>query len=184
MPMVAISNSNFSRLQSHATPLVDDLDSVLAKILDVYEKTTGARPAPASVGEDEDLSVKTYPVENPPLLTYTSLSNILIDGKAFDKKYWNPVLFEVIRQATVKMGFDALKPHLDVNYKDNEVTGFGEFIKEAGITVQGRDANLCYRSIMKVAKAAKISVTIDFYWQETPKAAHPGRAGRFVYDGK
>lgn len=183
--MVTISNSNFSRLQSHATPLVDDLDSVLAKILDVYEKTKGSKPVAATtVGEDEDLSVKTYPSENPPLLTYTSLNSVRIGDTAFDKKYWNPVLFEMIRLAAVKMGMKNLKPHLDVNYKEGEHSGFGEYIKDAGITVQGRDANLCYRSIIKVAKAAKIPVTIDFYWQETPKAAHPGRAGRFVYDGK
>ncbi|WP_024514756.1 hypothetical protein [Bradyrhizobium sp. Tv2a-2] len=182
--MVTISNVNFSRLQSHATPLVDDLDSVLAKILDVYERAVGSKAAPTSIGEDQDLSVKTYPTENPPLLTYTSLSNVLIDGNSFDKKYWNPVLFEMIRLAAAAMGMESLKPHLDVNYKEGEHTGFGEYIKEAGITVQGRDANLCYRSIIKVAKAAKIPVTIDFYWQETPKAAHPGRAGRFVYDGK
>src|SRR5262245_11122136 len=133
--MVTISNSNFSRLQSHATPLVDDLDSVLAKILDVYEKTMGSKPVAATpVGEDEDLSVKIYPSENPPLLTYTSLNNVLISGTAFDKKYWNPVLFEMIRLAAVKMGMKNLKPHLDVNYKEGEHSGFGEYIKEAGIT--------------------------------------------------
>jgi hypothetical protein len=181
MPTVNISQSNFQRLQQHATPLVDDLDSILARVLDAYEKSGAAKPAPAA--EDEDLSVKNYPIDSPPLLTHTSLNSAVIDSKAFDKKYWNPVLFEMIRLATIKLGIDNLKPHLDVNYKAGEHAGFGEYIKEADITVQGRDANLCYRSIMKVAKAAKIPLAIEFYWQETPKAAHPGRTGRFVYDG-
>jgi hypothetical protein len=181
MPTVNISPSNFQRLQQFATPLVDDLDTVLARVLDAYEKSTGGKPAPAPVA-DEDLSVKNYPVDNPPNLTFTSVSAVLIDGQPFNDKYWNPVLFEMIGRAAKKMGIANLKPHLDVNYKDGAAEKF-TFIPDAGISVQGRDANLCWRSIMKAAKAAKIPVTIDFYWQDTPKAAHPSRSARFVYDG-
>ena len=177
-----ISQSNFQRLQQFATPLVDDLDAVLARVLDLYEKNWGGKPA-APPAEDEDLSVKTYPIENPPLLTYTSLHSVVIDGKSFDKKYWNPVLFEMIRLAAIKLGTENLKSHLDVNFRDGQHTRFGEYIKEVDITVQGRDANLCYRSIMKVAKVAKIPVTIDFYWQETPKAIILAAAVAGVHDG-
>jgi hypothetical protein len=181
MPTVTINQTNFQRLQQFATPLVDDLDSVLARVLDVYEKTTGGKPAPAPA-DDEDLSVKTYPVESPPNLTFTSINAVTIDGENFGDKYWNPILFNMIGRAAKKIGIGTLKPYLDVNYKDGEDEKFS-FIPDAGISVQGRDANLCWRSIMKVAKAAKIPVTVDFYWQDTPKAAHPGRRGRFVYDG-
>jgi hypothetical protein len=180
MVMVSISQSNFSRLQKHATPLVDDLDAVLAKILDVYEKTKpGAREEPAA---EEDLSVRTFPADNPPNLTFTSVNSVRIDGAEFTNRYWNPILFEVIRLAVLRMGLEKLKPFLDVNYKEGEHEKF-VFIKDAGISVQGRDSNLCWRSIMKVAKAAKIAVEIDFFWQDQPNAAFPGRHGRFSYDG-
>jgi hypothetical protein len=183
MPNVSISSSNFTRLQKLATPLVDDLDSVISKILDAYERTVGSTPPPTPVGEDEDLSVKTYPIDSPPPLTYTQPTAVLIDGKPFDNKYWNPVLFEMIGLAAKKIGIANLKPHLDVNYRDGVYEKFN-YIADADISVQGRDANLCWRSILKVAKAAKIPVTIDFYWQDAATAAHPGRTGRFVYDGK
>ncbi|MET4363478.1 hypothetical protein ABIB06_004072 [Bradyrhizobium sp. LB8.2] len=184
MPMITVSQQLFARIQRHAVPLVDDAESTLSKILDGYEKSLGSMPAPATASDEADSTVKIFPTDNPPLLTYTSLSNVLIDRKGFSKKFWNPVLFEMIRQAASKMGVANLKPHLDVNFQEGDHPAFGEYIKEANITVQGRDANLCYRSIMKIAKAAKIPVVIDFYWQDTPKAAHPNRTGRFDYDGK
>jgi hypothetical protein len=177
--MVSISQSNFTRLQKHATPLIDDLDTVLAKILDVYERSRPGEPEEPAT--EDDLSVRTYPVDNPPNLTFTSVNSVRIDGKEFSNRYWNPILFEVIRVAAIKMGIDKLKPFLDVNYKDGEQEKF-VFIKEAGISVQGRDSNLCWRSIMKVAKAAKIAIEVDFFWQDQATAAFPGRHGRFAYD--
>jgi hypothetical protein len=42
------------------------------------------------------------------------------------------------------------------------------FARYSALELSARDANLCYRSIMKVAKAAKIPVT--------------GGSDRFVYD--
>jgi hypothetical protein len=72
---------------------------------------------------------------------------------------------QVIGLAAKKLGLPALKPFLDVNYKAGEVDKF-YYMKEADTSVQGRDANLCWRSIMKVAKAAKIPVEVDFYWKD------------------
>jgi phosphopantothenate synthetase len=51
------------------------------------------------------------------------------------------------------------------------------------ISVQGRDSSLCWRSIMKVAMAAKIAVEVDFFWQDQATAAVPGCHGRFSCDG-
>jgi hypothetical protein len=182
MPTVTISQSNFSRLQKASTPLVDDLDSVLAKILDVYESNKGvAEPSDADVAED--ISVKTYPADNPPKLTYTTVNSVRLDGVEFGERWWNSILFEVIGRAAKKMGMPNLKPFLDVNYKQGKDDKF-HYIEDADISVQGRDSNLCWRSIMKVAKAAKIPVEVDFSWQDQPTAAFPGRIGRFVYDGK
>jgi hypothetical protein len=182
MPTVTISQSNFSRLQKASTPLVDDLDSVLAKILDVYE--AGKPPADSSdTAVAEDMSVRSYPADNPPPLTYTTINSVKIDGADFGNRWWNPILFEVIARAAKKMGKDELKPFLDVNYKEGKHEKF-QYIKDADISVQGRDSNLCWRSIMRVAKAAKIPLEVDFTWQDQPTAAFPGRIGRFVYDGK
>jgi len=38
--------------------------------------------------------------------------------------------------------------------------------------------------IYKLATAANISLEIEFYWQEKPTAAHPGKSGRFIVEEK
>ncbi|MGH6672400.1 MAG: T4SS efffector SepA family protein [Xanthobacteraceae bacterium] len=182
MPNVNISNRNFQRLQGHAVPLVDDLDAVLARVLDVYEAQAGA-PKTMEAEVPEDLTVKDFSSDSPPNLTFTSVKSIVLEGQAFNDKYWNPLLFAVIGLAAKKIGKDKLLPVLDVNYSTKEQKNF-EHIPDAGIYVQGRDSNLCWRSIYKILKVAKMSVEIEFYWQDKPTAAFPGKSGRFVVEAK
>jgi hypothetical protein len=182
MPNVNISNSNFQRLQGLAVPLVDDLDSVLARVLDVYESHHGADTAPVVVAPD-DLTVKTFPADAPPDLTYTSIKSIMLDGKVFNDRYWNPLLFAVVGLTTKKLGKDKMLSVLEGNYTPVETQGY-KHIPEAGIHVQGRESNLCWRAIYKLLKAADIPVEVDFYWQDKPTAAFPGKNGRFVVEAK
>ncbi len=182
MPNVNISNRNFQRLQGHAVPLVDDLDAVLARVLDVYEASAGV-PKVMEAEVPEDLTVKDFSADTPPDLTFTSVKSIVLEGQPFTNKYWNPLLFEVITLAATKIGKERLLPVLDVNYSTKEQKNFVH-IPEAGIYVQGRDSNLCWRSIYKILKAAQMSVHVEFYWQDKPTAAFPGKSGRFVVEAK
>jgi hypothetical protein len=182
MPNVNISTQNFQRLQGHAVPLVDDLDSILNRLLDFYETAKGKGAAPTSDVPD-DLTVKTFPSDVPPDLTFTSIKSITLDGKAFNNKFWNPLLFDLIGMVAKKVGKEKLMSVLDVNYADEETKSF-VFIKDANIYVQGRDSNLCWRSIYKLLKLANISVEVEFYWQDKPTAAFPGKSGRFVVEAK
>lgn len=183
--MRQISEENFLKLQKYAVPLVDTLDDVLARILLVYEQhlaknedaTTGE---PVGLAGTPDLPIRIFAGDAPPNLTFTSIRSVTINKKPFSDKFWNPMLFEIIRIAAKKLGLSRLKQSLDVNYVESE-TDKPSFvwIPEAGIAVQGRDANLCWRSIYKLLAAADIELEVDFYWQHNPKAAYPGKSGRF-----
>jgi hypothetical protein len=61
--------------------------------------------------------------DNPPDLTFTRPMTIELEGKSFDKGslYWNPLLFELVRQAGLKgIKGDQLKQMLLCNFVDGE----------------------------------------------------------------
>lgn len=183
--MRQISEENFLKLQKHAVPLVDTLDDVLARILDIYEQHL-AKQQNAEAGEPTGLAgtanqpIREFAPDAPPNLTFTSIRSVSINKKPFHDKFWNPLLFELIKIAAKKLGLPRLRQALDVNYVDGETdkTSF-VWLPEAGISVQGRDANLCWRSIYKLVVAADIELEVDFYWQHNPKAEYAGKSGRF-----
>jgi hypothetical protein len=48
-PSVELSAQTFSRLQAHAVPLVDNIETVIGRLIDFYESRDGA-PVQASEG--------------------------------------------------------------------------------------------------------------------------------------
>src|ERR1700710_2225473 len=122
MPNVNIANPVFNRLQSKAVPLVDDLDSVLIRLLDFWDKNHSTEDAP--VAPPEDLTVKTYPGDAPPDLTYTSIKSVKIGGVGFPNRYWNPVMFHVIAMVGEGVGKDVVKSLLEGNFSEKETKGY------------------------------------------------------------
>ena len=47
VPSVELSPQTFARLQAHAVPLVDSIETVIGRLIDFYEARDGA-PVPAS----------------------------------------------------------------------------------------------------------------------------------------
>jgi hypothetical protein len=182
MPNVNIPNPIFNRLQGKAVPLVDDLESVLTKLLDFWDQNHTSAPA-ISADTPEDLTTKTYPADAPPDLTYTSVKSITLNGKPFKDRYWNPMFFQVVALAATKLGKDKVHSLMEGNYSTEELKDY-RHIPEANLYVQGRESNLCWRMIHKLAKAANISVAVEFFWQDKPTAAFPGHSGRFVMEAK
>jgi hypothetical protein len=181
MPNVNLSNPIFNRLQKNAVPLVDDLESVLTRLLDFWDKNHGSAPPAAET--PEDLTLKTYPTENPPDLTYTSVKSVSLGGQPFKDRYWNPMMFEVVRLAAVKIGAEKVHSLMEGNYSAEEQKDY-RHIPEAKMYVQGRESNLCWRVIQKLAKATNTAVEVEFFWQDKPTAAYPGHSGRFVIEAK
>lgn len=179
---VEISTPIFQRLQGKGRALIDTVDDVLVMLLDFHDKYSGqTNDVP---GPDDDSSALTvYDADNPPSLRFTEIDSVELAGKALKAKGWNPTFFEVIRQAFSVLGKDVTQ-HLDAKW----VQGKSEklvYISGADISVQGREANLCWRSILKLARAANLQVSIDFHWPlDEPKSAYPGRKGRVKYDAR
>ncbi len=92
MPQITISQENFTRLQAAAIPLVDTVDTVIARALDELEKgTTG----PSNSTE------RTFSAGSPPDLSFTTVRWASVDGAvlAGAETYWNLILMAVIRAA-------------------------------------------------------------------------------------
>jgi hypothetical protein len=182
MPNVNVANVVFNRLQSKAVPLVDDLDTVLTRLLDFWDKHHGSAGQKTQVAP-EDLTVKSYSGDMPPDLTFTGIKLIKLDGEAFSNRYWNPLMFAVIGNAANKIGKEKLQPLLEGNSSEKQNKNYVH-VPEAGLWVQGREANLCWRQINKIAKAAGLAIEVDFFWPEDSKSANAGKSGRFVIEGK
>src|SRR4051812_30609479 len=96
-PQIQLSPATFARLQKYAEPLVDDIESVINKIIDSHESKGGATPPSPPPG------AKDYG-STPPNLTHTKVLSMEIGGKVLDKSAgWNGLLNEAILQAAAKL---------------------------------------------------------------------------------
>jgi hypothetical protein len=161
-------------MQKFAEPLIDDLDSVLNKIMDIAEGKQNA-PTPTA-------NVKDFSGGNPPNLTFTKLLSAEVGGKVLSKTEttWNHMLIEVIKQAAAKLNdVSALKRLIIVNsvVGKKEDQGY-RHIPEAGVSVQGQDAIGAWKAASHILKSMHISGEVVFVWYDNEKAAHPNQTGK------
>ena len=78
-PPVDLNPTTFTRLQAHAVPLVDTIESVINRLLDAYE-TKGGAPVPTS-DDGEASNLRQFNPNTPPDLTHTKVLAIEFDGK-------------------------------------------------------------------------------------------------------
>lgn len=191
MPQINVSPSLFSQLQGLAEPFVDTPETVIQRCVEFYlsnatiHKATDKAPE-ATAASSSDGGYMTFHPDNAPDLTFTRPVSIELEGKTFDKGslYWNPLLFELVRQAGTKgIKGDKLKQMLLCNYMDGEAdpTAGYRFIKEAGLSVQGQAANPAWKTIYHLVKTLGFSLDVVFVWEDKPKAANPGKTARMRY---
>lgn len=173
-PHVDIAPATFTRIQKFAEPLIDDIDSVLNKILDIAE---GKQSAPTPTGNLKDFSGGT-----PPNLTFTKLLSAEVGGKVLPKSEttWNHVLVEVIRQAAAKLNdVNVLKRLIIVNsvVGKKEDQGY-RHIPEAELSVQGQDAISAWKASSHILKSMHIPSEVVFVWYDNEKAAYPNQTGK------
>lgn len=184
-PNATISDSTNARLQKIATPLVDTHDTVIARLLDLWEETKGNQPKLIKPGEpiktlDDGLMI--FSPVNLPSLGFTTPKQIIIDGVPLPKEdtYWNSMLNLAIRRVHAK-GMDArsilamlsvanaaLGPKSDNGYK---------FLPDVGISVQGQDSNGAFRQAYQLAVLNGLKGEVFFNWQNNGKAAYPNARG-------
>lgn len=176
MLSVEISEETFARLQRNATPLVDTIETVINRSLDALEGT--------SQQPRRNDSASSYNPASPPSLSFTTVRSVLIDNDLLppEETFWNGALLYLVRKA----GNLGLQPKQisEITLVRNTIgknlnNGF-KYIKEAGISVQGQDANTAWRGIFHLATELKSNVEVAFFWQNNPKAAFPGQKAQLT----
>jgi len=182
MPEVTIQESTFERLQRHAKPLVDTIDTVMNRALDALEQTAG-EPAPGGGhGTEPERRIDPRMLPN---LKHTKVLDASIEGKPVAKPNWNMLLDEMLRRAMKRVGnFEKLRQLCPVNMvkgrKEDE--GFS-YLRDIDVSVQGQDANGACRAIVTAAQGLGIALDIGFMWRHKEGAAHPGERARLQLPG-
>lgn len=178
MPEVTIGPETFARLQGHAVPLVDTIETVINRALDALDREGGGK------GAGPDDGVRTFDPAAPPSLSFTTVKSVVVGGRRHPpaETYWNSVLEAAVREAA-KRGRTPTEigELLIVNHVVGPKEGGGyKFVAEAGVSVQGQDANGAWRAAFHIAAVLKIPIEVTFFWQSSAKAAFPGTVGRMT----
>lgn len=186
MPSVEISPRTFARLQAHAIPLVDNIETIINRMVDFYESKEGSRSSLSDVDGHEN--VRQFNPVSPPDLTHTKVLSIEFCGRVFDRNQtnWAALLIAAIREAKASTkSLKELKPLLLVPFVEGQKTVEGyQFYPDLGISVQGQDARGAWKAIAHIARELGRPVTVTFVWREKEGASFPGVTGRFSIPGR
>lgn len=169
---ISISDETFARLQILAKPFVDTPETVIKRLLD-------ACMADTSVAAID--GYKVFDGAAPPNLMHTTVQMAIVNGVRLRpaETYWNTILVVLVRNlAKTGMTPENIKACVIGNSMVGEHSTNGyKFIPEAGISVQGLDANNAWKSIYFLAMASNQEVEVRFRWQDKEGAANAGVAG-------
>jgi hypothetical protein len=174
-PNVTLSPETITRLKSFAEPLVDTFDTVMNRAMDALE-------AANSNGVATNGAIRSLNPARPPNLAYTTVHSIIFNGKRFPpaETYWNHLLLAVIREASKKFPPKKVDELVICNHVmgKKEDNGY-KYLEEAGISVQGQDANGAWKAIAHMLLELKLPLEVEFSWQDNPKAVAPGERAKF-----
>lgn len=181
-PSIELTDEIFSRLQKHAVPLVDTPLTVIERALDALE-AGDEEPA----GDAQPGGPRSFNPAAAPNLSHTTPRRANVAGRTLAKAdtYWNPILFAVIEEAAKKgTSPEDLLELLTIPSVKGQKEGSGyRFLPEAGISIQGQDANSAWKQTYRVASSIGVHVHVVFVWQDTPKAAMPNVTGSLFIEG-
>jgi hypothetical protein len=182
VPMVELSPQTFARLQTHAVPLVDNIETVVARLIDFFEANKEVAPANSQKGESSP--ARAFNPLSPPPLTHTKVLAIEFCGRALDHgdSNWNGLLNAAVRQAKAHAKAKGeLKTLIIIPHVEGEKTDEGyRFLSDIGISVQGQDANGAWKAACHIAQKLGLPLTVTFVWREKEGAAFPGVTGRLA----
>ena len=184
-PSIDLSPNTFGRLQAHAVPLVDTLESLINRLIDSYEKNGKDQAAPPGIVDGK--VVRSFNPGAPPDLTHTKILGAVLDNQPLGRGQdnWNGLLNEAVRLAKARAKSPAeLKSLVTVNFVEGQKTGEGyRHMPDLGISLQGQDANGAWRAACHIAQQLKCQLSVTFAWREKDGAAFPGTTGQFVITG-
>jgi hypothetical protein len=177
-----VSPTTIARLQKHAKPFVDTVDSVINRILDHYENGLGRQAD--NEGDISTIgSIRDFDPESPPDLTHTKVLSVNFNKRGFSRSdtTWNTLLNEAISLAKQSVKSDEqLKRLVMVNFvKGKKETEGYRYLADADLSVQGQDANAAWKAAYHIARQLQVPFEVIFTWRTKDGAAHPGVTGRF-----
>jgi hypothetical protein len=182
-PSIELSPITFTRLQTHAVPLVDTIESVINRMIDAYEKKADA----ATEGGDGQ-SVRSFNPNAAPDLTHAKILGVTFCGKPLGRGQdnWNGLLNAAVREAKAKAKSSSeFKQLMVVNYVEGQKQDEGyRHLSDLNLSVQGQDANGAWRAVSHIAEHLGCPLTVKFAWREKEGAAFPGVVGQFAIAGK
>ena len=181
-PLIEISSQTFARLQKHAVPLIDNIESVINRFIDHYEGQTGT-PVSTVPGSDQQPNIRQFISVSPPDLTHTKILAIEFKGKPFEqgRMNWGSLLLAAIREAkSIAKSVSEFKRLVLVNFVEREKKDDGyKFYSDIGLSIQGQDSNYAWKGVYHIAQTLGLQVQVTFAWREKDGAAFPGIIGQF-----
>lgn len=182
MPQTSIQDTTFERLQRHAQPLVDTIDTVINRALDALEQLEGLQ---GPGGECPAAAERRIDPRMLPNLTHTKVLDASINGEPMAKANWNLLLEAMLRHTMKRVGnFDQLKKMCPVNTAKGRKEDEGySYLSDIDVSVQGQDSNGACRAVVTAAQGLGIALDIGFMWRAKKGAAYPGERARLQVAG-
>jgi hypothetical protein len=179
-PSIEISAQTFARLQAHAVPLVDTIETIIGRLIDFYEAREGGPVPPGSNGGP---NVREFNPLSPPPLRWTKVLGIEFCGQPIEhgQANWNGLLNAAVRMAKGRAkSDDELKQLVIIPFVLGQKTIDGyRYLSDAGISIQAQDANAAWKATCHIAQKLGLQLSVMFVWRDKEGAAFPGVTGRF-----
>lgn len=186
MPQITISQSLYDALKSLADPFRDTTpESVIARTVEFYRQNHASELSESEAPTSDANSTLTLQPDGATDLRFTKLNSVMLDGKPVAKStlYWNAIMFELVKIGAEKLTPAQLRQAIIVNFVEGEGAkekGY-RFFPEAGLSVQGQDANQAWKATLHLAKILHINLDVTLTWEANDKAMYPGQSAQMSY---
>ena len=179
MTSIDIPQELFKRLERHARGF-DTPANVISRAIDALEHGNQADAAPPILGA----KVPEFEALFPPNLTHTKVVAATFNQKPVKPANWNRLLDTALIFAAKHTGdFEKLRKIATVNIVKGEKHDEGyDYIPEAGLSVQGQDANAAWRGVVVLAQNLRVPVEVSFLWRNKEGASIPVNRGPCGWD--
>lgn len=179
---IEISPATFKRLQSHAVPLVDTIETVITRMIDSYE--SGVALSAQEAVNIEGQTVRNFNADTPPDLTHAKILGVSFNGKQLGRGQdnWNGLLYTAVREArSYSKDHADFKKLMVVKHVEGDKQDEGyRPLHGTGVSVQGQDANGAWRAARHIAQQIGCELSVKFAWREKEGAAFPGVVGQMI----
>lgn len=174
MEKISVSEENYKWLLTRVEKFGDTPDDIIGRIKEQFEQTILSKNY-IQVKKTEEQVKKLNPAD-PPDLRHTRILRASMGDKPVARREWNALVQDLhtiglkrfgsikeLRQFSLARVIEGQKN--DDGYKP---------IPGSNMSIQGMDANSCWRSIYHLAKRLGTPVSITFEWRNKEDAAFPG----------